>query len=108
MTVCIRRFAIDRIAALALFLAMPLAAPAGEAEWQAHMETGSAAHQRGDYRGAAASFAAALKEAEAFGETDLRFALTLNRLALIYAAQGRYAEAEPFADRAAKIRAMKR
>ena len=63
-----RRFAV--FFAFAMLLFAPVPAPAGEAEWQAHMNAGRAADQRGDYRSAAASFAAALKETEAFGETD--------------------------------------
>ena len=104
MTICARRLATALVQALALFLAMPLAACAGEAEWQAHMKTGETAFQRGDYRGAAASFTAALKEAEAFGETDPRFAPTLNNLATLYYTQGQYAQAEPLYKRSLAIR----
>lgn len=83
---------------------MSLAVRAGEVEWQAHVRTGTAAYQRGDYRGAVASFAAALKEAEAFGEADQRFALTLNNLAFLHQSQGHYAQAEPLFKRSLAIR----
>jgi Flp pilus assembly protein TadD len=36
-------------------------------DWQAHIDAGSAAHQRGDYRTAIARFQDALKLADAFG-----------------------------------------
>ena len=76
---------------------------AGEADWKAHMEAGRSAYQRGDSRGATSSFAAALKEAEKFGETDPRFATTINNLALMYEQQGRHAEAEPLYRRSLAI-----
>jgi CHAT domain-containing protein/Tfp pilus assembly protein PilF len=68
---------------------------AGEAEWQAHDDAGTAAYQRGDYRTATTHFEASLREAESFGANDLRLATSLNNLAHMYAAQGLYAEAEP-------------
>jgi len=40
-------------------------------------------------------WSAALEEAEEFGVEDLRFATSLNNLASLYQAQGKYAEAEP-------------
>jgi CHAT domain-containing protein len=88
--------------ALALFVSNP--AFAGEAEWKAHINSGAAAYQRGDYSSAAANLTAALKEAEAFGETDQRLALTLNNLAVVYREQGRYAEAEQLSRRSLAIR----
>jgi tetratricopeptide (TPR) repeat protein len=98
--------ATSRFAFLLAFAALTFASPnasAGEAEWQAHMKAGMAAYQRGDYRSAAASFAAALKEAEAFGESHQRFATTINNLAVMYMHQGRYAEAEPLYRRTLSI-----
>ncbi len=44
------------------------------------------------------------KEAEEFGERDPRYATTLNNLAFLYYAQGRYVEAEPLYQRALAIR----
>ena len=54
------------------------------------MKAGIAASQRGDYRGASSSFAAALTEAQVFGEKDLRFAVTFDNLAETYTERGRY------------------
>lgn len=76
---------------------------AGEAEWQAHTTAGTAAYERGDYSSAAASFAAALREAESFGGADYRLAVALAYLALSYEAQARYTEAEPLYLRALGI-----
>ncbi len=42
---------------------------------------------------------AALNLTKAFGPNDPRLATTLNNLALFYAAQGRFAGAEPFGKR---------
>ncbi len=46
---------------------------------------------------------AALKEAEKFGEQDPRFATSLNNLAALYRAQGKYAQAEPLYRRSLAI-----
>ena len=94
MVIAIRYLALLLALLLALALLLPMAR-AAEAEWQAHMNAGAIAYQRGDYRRAATSFAAALKEAEALGEADPRFATTINNLALMFMKEGRYAEAEP-------------
>ena len=76
---------------------------ADEAQWEQYMRAGMAAYQRGDYQGAVGQINAALKEAEDFGEHDPRFAATLNNLALLYQAQGRYDEAEPLLKRSHAI-----
>ncbi len=75
---------------------------AEETRWQQYEEAGAEAYDRGDYAEAASAFQFALKEAEDFGE-DPRFATTLNHLAMIYDAQGRYDEAEPMYKRALAI-----
>ena len=67
---------------------------AGEADWKAHTSAAMAAYRNGDQRAAAASFAAALKAAEDFGESDRRLAATINNLALLYGRQARWMEAE--------------
>jgi len=69
---------------------------ADEARWVQHMRAGVAAYQRGDDEEAVGQTEAALKEAEDFGEQDPRLASTLNNLAFLYYAQGRYVKAEPF------------
>ncbi len=68
------------------------------------MQAGNEAYQRGNYAEAVAQFEAALREAEKFGSVDLRLATSLNSLALLYRAQGRYAEAEPLYQRSLGIR----
>ena len=101
MTVALRN--LFAFLGFATLLFAPFRVSAGEAEWQAHMKLGMAAYQRGDFRSAAASYAVALKEAEAFGEIDQRLTITINYLALVYAQQGRYAEAEPLYRRTLSI-----
>ena len=76
---------------------------AGEAEWKAHMDAGTLAYSAGDYRAATERFEAALREAESFGRSDPRLAKTLSDLALLYDAQGRFAEAEPLLRRSLEI-----
>ena len=79
--------------ALALLVSGPTLA--GEAEWLAHNGAGISAYRAGDYRAATTRFEAALREAESFGASDPRLATTLNNLAELRRAQGRYEEAEP-------------
>ncbi len=67
------------------------------------MGAAGAAYQRGDYEEAVGKIKAALKEAGEFGEQDPRYATTVNNLALLYDAQGRYADAEPLYQRALAI-----
>ncbi len=72
--------------------------------WQGHMVAGVQAYQQGNYPEAEKQLVAALKEAEGLGPQDPRLATTLNNLALLYDAQGKYAEAEPLYKRALAIR----
>ena len=71
--------------------------------WRKYMEDGTKAYQQRRYADAEKSFQSALKEAEGFGQEDLRLALTLNNLAFLYQAQGKYAEAEPLYKRSLAI-----
>ncbi len=71
--------------------------------WEAQIAAGSKAFQRGDYPEAERQFEPALKTAEGFGPQDPRLARSLNNLALLYYAQGDYAEAEPLYKRALAI-----
>jgi CHAT domain-containing protein/tetratricopeptide (TPR) repeat protein len=89
---------------LALALLVPSLARAGESEWQAHIDAGKTAYRAGDYRSAIGSFEAALREAESFGANDLRLAISLNNVALLYQEQGRYADAQPISHRSLAIR----
>ena len=80
-------------------------APAADpsAAWQQSYDAGRAAYERADYPRAQKMFAAAVTAAERFGDDDLRLARSLNNLAAAYAAQGKYAEAEPLYQRALAI-----
>ncbi len=71
--------------------------------WETHMAAGDKAYQQGNYPEAEKQLVAALKEAEGFGPQDPRLATTLNNLAALYQAQGKYAEAEPPFKRALAI-----
>ncbi len=71
--------------------------------WTRSMAAGVAAFQQGSYPEAEKQLAAAVKSAEGFGPQDLRSATSLNNLALLYDAQGRYAEAVPLYQRSRAI-----
>ncbi len=58
-------------------------------------DAGYTAYQQGRYAEAEEQWKAGLKEVETFGPQDPRLATSLNNLALLYQAQGKYAEAEP-------------
>jgi len=87
-----------------VMLAWSSAALADEAAWKAHMHDGMSAYERGDYSTGRARLEAALKEAEAFGPADPRLNLTLDNLAELHRAHGRYGEAEPLYKRSLAIR----
>ena len=72
--------------------------------WERHMAAGAAAYQQGKYAEAAKQIRAAVEEAREFGPADRRLAASLNNLAAIFDAQGKYAEAEPLHQRALAIR----
>ena len=71
--------------------------------WESYITAGREAFQRANYAEAEKQFAAAFKEAEGFGPEDPRLAKSLNNLAEVYSAQGRYANAEPLFKRALAI-----
>ena len=87
------------IGGIALWL---IYAPNQGAKWESYITAAQQAYQQADYAEAEKQSEAALKEAEAFD--DVRLATSLNNLALLYKAQGRYAEAEPLYQRALAIR----
>ena len=87
------------IGGIALWL---MYAPNQGAKWESYITAAQQAYQQADYAEAEKQLEAALKEAEAFD--DVRLATSLNNLALLYKAQGRYAEAEPLYQRALAIR----
>ncbi len=71
--------------------------------WETYTDAGDKAYPQGNYPEAEKQWSAALKEAEEFGPEDPRLATSLNNLALLYGARGRYAEAEPLYQRALAI-----
>jgi len=71
--------------------------------WESLDSAGLAAYQQGDYAEAEKHFAAALEAAEGYGEDDPRLGTSLNNLAGLYRAQGRYGEAEPLYQRSLAI-----
>lgn len=71
--------------------------------WEKYNDAGKNAFQQGRYAETEKQFKAALKEAEQFGSEDPRLAATLNNLADVYRAQGKYALAEPLYQRALAI-----
>ena len=93
-----------RSVTVASFFAVSFAAHGGVTEWDAHLRKGQVEYDRGDYQRATASLNAAVKEAEAFGETDERLPLTLSIVASKYLSGGDYAAAEPLLKRSLAIR----
>ena len=75
----------------------------GQQTWDAAMQAGEAALQRGQYQEAEQIFSAAVHKAEEFGRHDRRVAVTLARLAQTYSAQAKFVEAEPVYLEALKI-----
>ena len=71
--------------------------------WMWYNAAGIEAHQEGRYAEAEQYLTVALKQAEKFGEQDARLATSLNTLAELYRAQGKYAEAKPLYRRALSI-----
>ncbi len=80
-----------------------VAASAQETRWDSIMADAVKAYQQADYAQAEKLLLAALKEAEKFGNQDPRLAISLNNLAELYRAQGKYSEAEPLYQRALAI-----
>lgn len=87
--------------ASALLLLVTLAC--GQQTWDAAMQAGETALQRGQYEQAEKIFSAAVHKAEEFGLHDRRVAVTLAHLAQAYSAQGKFVEAEPVYLEALKI-----
>ena len=78
-------------------LALPAEPAAAQPDtWQVHVDAGQKAFNELRYQEAEGHYLAALEEAEKLGGEDARHADSLNRLALLYRAQDRYDEAEPF------------
>lgn len=91
-----------RSLAPAACLAAVLTACAAPLRWRRSMENGDQAVRQGLYEDALRDYGRAAKEAELFPPGDPRRAESLNGLAVVYRAQGRGAEAEKLARRAAE------
>jgi len=78
-------------------------AAAQDVMWETYIKAGIEARDRAEYAKAEKLYRAALREAEAFGPQDPRLATSLNNLGLLYATQGKYAEAMPLLKRALAI-----
>ena len=76
---------------------------ASPTNWENQVTAGRQAYDQGHYAEAKQYWKAALKEAETFGVDDTRFATSLNNLAVLYLAQGQYAQAEPLYQRSLAI-----
>ncbi len=85
---------------------MVLKSPQASAQsglWKTYMNTAAEAYKQGRYTDAEEPLKAALKEVQRLGQ-DSPLGTTLNKLALLYHAQGMYAEAEPLYKRSLAIR----
>ncbi len=77
------------VAAVCLLL-WPAAAGARKSAWEKFNAAGMEAFNEGHFSKAEKMFLAALKKAEGFGSQDPRLADSLNNLALLYKAQGKW------------------
>lgn len=84
---------------LATFLGVPVQGHGQEASWQTSKAAGTAAAQQGRYEEAERLFRAAIEQAEQFGSLDPRLADSLNQLAIFYATQHKFSQAEPLFQR---------
>src|SRR5262249_46377295 len=75
-----------------------------ESEWDKHTSAGLSARQAGQFKEAERELQAALKEAEAFDQSDSRLAESLSNLADLYGAQGNYSQAMQFESRLLAVR----
>lgn len=62
--------------------------------WDAHMSAGNQLAAQGRYEEAEDRYVEAIEEAKTFGPKDTRLATSLNNLASLYQAQGKYTQAE--------------
>lgn len=80
-------------------LVFPAQGHGQETLWQRYKAAGNAAAQQGRYEEAERLFRAAIEQAEQFGTLDPRLAESLNELAILYATQHKFAQAEPLFQR---------
>ncbi len=91
------------VGSLCIVLWSITAASAQVTRWETLTADAAKAYQKADYVEAEKLLLAALKEAEKFGEQDLRLATSLNNLTTLYRAQGKVTQAEPLYLRALAI-----
>ncbi|MDH5557878.1 MAG: tetratricopeptide repeat protein [Alphaproteobacteria bacterium] len=92
-------------AILACFLiALPASAQDADAVWQQENDAAIAAFQNGDYANAELHMKKALKRAEALGQNDWRYAMSVGDLGAVYYWQERYDDAEPYLKRGLALR----
>jgi hypothetical protein len=90
--------------ALALLLLLwPIAAAAQSPGWEEQLAAAERAWGRGQVADAERRYLDAVKQAEVFGDSDLRFARSLSELGLFYREQGRTREAAPILHRALSV-----
>ena len=85
----------SRALALALLLCWPGWAAAQSPGWEEILGAANRAWEAGQVEDAERLYAAAIKKAEGFGESDLRLARSLSALGVFYREQGRYRDASP-------------
>lgn len=85
---------VSALLAAALLSASPQVSAADEATWTRFLDAGTAAYNRRDPDEATRQFEFALREAEGFGESDVRLATSLAWLAELYRVQRRFEESE--------------
>jgi tetratricopeptide (TPR) repeat protein len=89
------------IALLVVAASLTIKAPAAFANsWEQYTQQGSEEFIQSNYGQAERQFKLALKEAETFGEHDLRLATSLTNLGVLYKAHAQIAKAEPLFERA--------
>ena len=71
--------------------------------WEHYMAEGAKAYQNGQETNAEMFYLAALEDVQNADPEDPRLAATLNTLAVLYHAQGKYAQAEPLYQRVLKL-----
>ncbi len=82
------------------FVLVPAHAGGDDMRWKNYKAEGNTAVERGQYGEAETFFRAAIEQAEQFGSLNPRLADSLNELAILYATQHKYAQAEPLFQRA--------
>lgn len=92
-----------RVLALALLLSSPCRAAAQSPGWEEILGAADRAWEGGQVEDAERLYAAAIKNAESFGESDLRLARGLTALGVFYREQGRYRGASPLFGRALSV-----